>query len=709
MGHSRKIAMSLFTCALLIPSLFTPHATAFSLRHHARLNRTDLEIGNEGLKAKSTGYMAERIHNPEALAPRETSSDSTQGDTPRKHSDGHDFDLIDLRTLFPEGHIPSNTSDLQYGLITFGAGSEPGAVDPVSSGSGFLLAVGETHGLAQLQKRDGRPDPFVFLDCPANVFDQPINQTQKARVVCTSEDVDGCFRVMERGVEGTLVEMPEECAPNSFARAISLELAEDQTMPDHLVKRHTPTSPIYEFSFDFNKQERRADAKVAIRMDMTNIKEHWEGLGKSPGLEKRDIESKYISSLKLDWKKTLQKRDYFHHSTGEYGLKIEKDLSTPVFWQAADHCPVGDKNYGEGIAAFIKGKVDASLHYGMTVYATSTKGSSRFDVKTAFGFIKVTGQTDLTFGVGGMGHLDISMAGKGNPAKSEEFYEVFQRHTINAGSLWGYMSLLPFTTRQTFLATSHMDEPPSTASNRSAPATLNGRLTTRVKTDLGDFPAAFPHILFPDEMHSLRKDHKETEMDVSNDDILYGDGGEKGSTIQIGHNLVFGLSLEFGILPDLRSQQPTRGSSAAFFLVTSETYASWDIPPAKDDKVYPHATASSLLKQGVVGKKLLGWKNGDGSALLFVDKEAPYYEPYYSTKSKQASMDYGSPGNQSAAISTNNVNKTGFHNPEDTFGSVRLRPMDIFSHVAYFFTPQSLNRNHGNISCDNGRCGSCLV
>lgn len=30
----------------------------------------------------------------------------------------------------------------------------------------------------------------------------------KARVACFSDDVQGCFRVMEQGVEGTLVELP---------------------------------------------------------------------------------------------------------------------------------------------------------------------------------------------------------------------------------------------------------------------------------------------------------------------------------------------------------------------------------------------------------------------------------------------------------------------------------------------------------------------
>ncbi|EXL68538.1 hypothetical protein FOPG_15425 [Fusarium oxysporum f. sp. conglutinans race 2 54008] len=641
MGHSKKMVVSIFTSALLIPSLFKPYVTASYSHHHARPNQTDRDVGNEDLQVKSTGNM----------------------------SDGRDFDLADLKRFFPEKHMPSDTSDPQYGLITFGASSESGVVDTASSGSGFLLAVGESHGLTQLQKRDGRPDPFVFLDCPANVLDQPINQTQKARVVCTSQDVEGCFRVRERGVEGTLVEMPEECAPNSFARAISLDLAEDQTMPDNLAKLHTPTSPIYEFSFDFNKHERRADAKVAIRMDMTNVKGYWDGLFDSPGVKKRDVERRYLSSLNVDWKTALQKHDKLQYGPDKNPLKVEKDLSTPVFWQAADSCPVGDKHQGEGIAAFIEGKVDASLSYAATVIATSTRGSRSVYITEVTGFINVTGQTNLTFGVGGMGRLDISRAGKGNPAKSEPFYKSFLKKTINAGSFWGYMCLTPFIKRQTWLATSQMDESPSSASNLAAPATLNGRLTTRVKTDLGEFPAAFPHILSPEEMDSLIKDHKETEMESFNDDILYGDGGEKGSTIQIGHNLAFGLSLSFGIFPDVQGQKPVHESDSAFVIATTiVTCYQRDICQVG----YPTSRERPSLPSCI---------------------------------SLVTTVEFPSPGNQSAAISTNVFNKRGFYNPKDT---ERLRPIDVLNFGAFLFLPRSPNRNFGKINCDNGRCGTCL-
>ncbi|KAF5228861.1 hypothetical protein FANTH_14393 [Fusarium anthophilum] len=390
-------------------------------------------------------------------------------------------------------------------------------------------------------------------------------------------------------------------------------------MPDHLAKRYTPTSPIYEFSFDFNKEERRADAEVAIRMDMTNIKGHWDGLVDSPSVKKRDIERRYLSPPNSDRKKSLQKRDRFHYDSRENSLKVKKDLSTPVFWQAAENT-----NSGQGIAAFVKGKVDANMSYGVTVIvsiprdlyfrfdladmvlqATSTRGTSRVDIKEAIGFIKVTGQTDLTFQVSGKGHLNISMAGKGSHTKSEEHWEAFQSHTINAGAFWGYMSLTPFIIRQTWLATSHMDVSPSTKQNHTAPGTFNGRLTTRVKTDLGEFPAAFPHVLFPDEMDSLRKDRKEMEMESSNDNILYGDGGKNGSSIQIGHNLTFGLSVGIGIYPDVQGPRPNYKSRSTFLLVTSETYANWDIPPVENNQVCPHAIALSLLRQGVVGRKLL--------------------------------------------------------------------------------------------------------
>ncbi|RBR14417.1 hypothetical protein FVER53590_04351 [Fusarium verticillioides] len=699
MGYHKQTVVSLFTCALLILTLLTPYVTATYLTHHAQLNQTDLEAGDVDVPGPSTRYMPEGIYVPEVLASYGASSTSSDGDTPGNRSNIHDLDLLNLNSLFPEGHIPSNSSGLQYGLITLGAGSKPGAVDTDSSGSGYLLAIGESHGLAQLQKRDGQPDPFVFLDCPANVLDQPVNQTQKARVVCTSEDVDGCFRVKERGVEGTLVEMPDECAPNSFARAISLELAEDQTMPDHLAGQHNATSPIYEFSFDFNKHEGRDDAKVAIRIDMTNVNGHWDGLVDSPGVEKRDVEGKYLTSLNLDWKKAVHKGNTFQDRSGDGPYRVKKDLTTPVFWQAADNCPAEGKFYGEGIGAYIQGHVDANLFYAMTVIATSTRGSRNVNVTEAHGFMHVKGQTDLTFRIGGLGRLDIAMAGKGNPAKSQQFYESFTTNRISAGALWGTMRLTPFIRRQSYLATSHMDEPSSSIPGHGV--VVGGVLGTRVKTDLGGFPASFPRIQTPGQMDTLRRAHKKIEMESFINDALVRDGGEKGSTIQIGHDLDFGLGLSFDILPDIQGRQPVYHSSSANLYVTSETQARWDIPAAENDKVCPHASATSLLRQWTVGKDLFGWNESDGSAELFTDTQAAYHKPCYSTKTniKRSIEDFAFPGNQSTSISTKKLDKREIWRPK------HLEPVDIWGYiVAWIFRRGSV----GKINCKNGRCASCV-
>lgn len=45
-------------------------------------------------------------------------------------------------------------------------------------------------------------------------------------------------------------------------------------------------------------------------------------------------------------------------------------------------------------------------------------GDSKVDIKQVNGFIKLNGNSDLTFGIGGMGRLNIDQAGTGNPVKN---------------------------------------------------------------------------------------------------------------------------------------------------------------------------------------------------------------------------------------------------------------------------------------------------
>lgn len=119
------------------------------------------------------------------------------------------FTLVDLKKLFPKEDLPPEDTSPRYGLVNFGGDANLGETDPSKTGFGFFLVAGESHAVSKLRRREGEPEPFTFLDCPTDVMSQPDDKVQTARVVCLNEDVEGCFRVMERGVEGTVVEMPE--------------------------------------------------------------------------------------------------------------------------------------------------------------------------------------------------------------------------------------------------------------------------------------------------------------------------------------------------------------------------------------------------------------------------------------------------------------------------------------------------------------------
>ncbi|EWY82850.1 hypothetical protein FOYG_14938 [Fusarium oxysporum NRRL 32931] len=85
-----------------------------------------------------------------------------------------EFDLVDLKKLFPHEYLPE-----------------------------------VSQSTACLRKRDGEPEPFVFLKCPEDVSDKPRDSVRTARVTCVSGDLEGCYQIMDRGVEGTIVEMPD--------------------------------------------------------------------------------------------------------------------------------------------------------------------------------------------------------------------------------------------------------------------------------------------------------------------------------------------------------------------------------------------------------------------------------------------------------------------------------------------------------------------
>ncbi len=126
------------------------------------------------------------------------------------------FDLADLAHLFPKEMLPPPDADINYGLMTFGGSRQDGYSNPRGAAFGFVLVAGEKHVVSSLKKREGHPEPLTFLDCPADIDSTPSNHTHTARVVCLNDDIKGCFQLAEGGIEGTVIQMPDEVSQNPF-------------------------------------------------------------------------------------------------------------------------------------------------------------------------------------------------------------------------------------------------------------------------------------------------------------------------------------------------------------------------------------------------------------------------------------------------------------------------------------------------------------
>ncbi|CAM1509829.1 Fc.00g001640.m01.CDS01 [Cosmosporella sp. VM-42] len=421
------------------------------------------------------------------------------------------FTLVDIKKLFPKENLPPQNTVPSYGLVNFG------------------------DRRTQLRKRDGEPDPFVFLDCPEDVVDLPSNETQKARVVCLSDDVEGCFRVMERGVEGTLVEMPDNCAPNTFARAISIEISTDQEVPATIGKR-SPTSEVFEFTFDFDMSLLRRDTNnTSIRMDYSNVRGYWDSVVDSPGIQSRDLgnlDKRYFAPLNANWRELFENAESFQWEP-EDAQKIQKDIKAPLYWETVDDCPIDGGAYGEGIGAYVAGNMDAEFWFGFSMIATMDNDEPK--VLQANGFLKVKGQSDLTFGIGGMGDIDIAKAYKSNPAFTTGGYTNLEGNMINAGNLPGFLRVAPYYQVQHQMATLN-----GVGRNnfQNSSAALNGLLRARVVTDFGDFTSVFPD---PDRS-KVNDDREQNKIEILEDNVLYGSYGD-GGTVAIGTYLKFGLKL----------------------------------------------------------------------------------------------------------------------------------------------------------------------
>lgn len=264
-----------------------------------------------------------------------------------KYGSDDAFDLVDLKYLFPKEDLPDDPSP-KYGLINFGGQAD--SMDPSQSAFGFVLIAGDSSTVANLKKRSGQPEPLTFLDCPKDVLDLPDNAVRTARVVCLSDDLKGCFQVMIGGIEGTILEMPDNCAQNTFSRAISMEISANQDVPAHVREKRDPSSKVYDFSFDYDMSLVRRDSdNLSIRIDYSNVRGYWDTIVDAPGIQARDlsnIEDRFFAPTTSDWQALYAKAtdsDDFKYSPDDE-ISINEDISAPMFWQTTEECPVNGQD-----------------------------------------------------------------------------------------------------------------------------------------------------------------------------------------------------------------------------------------------------------------------------------------------------------------------------------------------------------------------------
>ncbi|CAG8939269.1 unnamed protein product [Penicillium salamii] len=456
------------------------------------------------------------------------------------------YNLVDYAHIFPSDIRPLNTTKPVYGITTFGSG---GSLSPNGGGFGFLLLAGESHAVSRLRRRDNEPEPFHFLDCPSNITDAPKDQIHTARVVCLSDDLNGCFQVMERGVEGTIVEMPDNCAPETFARAVSLEPSQNQVVSAKIKKRN-PTSKVYDFKFDYNMDLSRRDTTnhTSVRLDYSNVRGYWDNIVDSPGIEDdegakeaRSLVKRFYSSSNKAWRSSYGTDNTRFEYESANAIPVKHDLSELVWYQKAKDCEIEGEDYGESFAAYVTGDIDAQMYVGFSMVGSYYAGQE-IVINQANGFVKATGKSDLTYGIRGFGEVDFSKADKGNPSHGGKRSFDLKGATISTGDgkTVSFSPYLDVSYELVSLNGTDNDDFTDSATN------FIGQLETRVTQDFSNITAYWP-MNYPEDKKPESGSFMANDISVGKENNIWMSDSH-GGTLGIGTFVTFGVNVDLEIL-----------------------------------------------------------------------------------------------------------------------------------------------------------------
>ncbi|KAI7511872.1 glycoside hydrolase [Hortaea werneckii] len=303
------------------------------------------------------------------------------------------FTPVPLENIFPVVPPVTNPAkwDLQLlgGISGIGSGSLDGTntlKDPNYGPFGFISIAGPTDVVSSFSKRD--ESHIEVVDCSSITS----AGTQTVQIYCTVEGEDSnCDQVLEGGVEGTVVRMPDNCGPGQYVVAHSLKPSASQTLPPHLAKRVAPGRPVMEleFSYDFGLMK-RADDPIYLRIDYSNQPGYWDNIVDSPGekrkrsvhprdISQRDLDKRFFSEDSASWGRRFDKID-----DGDYYTDFSRPADEPIINSQVQKCD------DEFLELTSSGECETHAKFGFTMIGTIQP----FSIDQSYGFIDLSYDLD---------------------------------------------------------------------------------------------------------------------------------------------------------------------------------------------------------------------------------------------------------------------------------------------------------------------------
>jgi chitinase len=515
------------------------------------------------------------------------------------------FAPFNLENLFPEDQLPPADAIPSYDLVSFGGLSGLGESDPDKSGVAFFLIAGDSSAVASMTKRD--VPGLEFLDCPHDILERPDHELQRARIICLQSNVTDCFRVREKGVEGTIVQMPDECGGPSWARAVSLELSADQTIPDD-IRKQSPTSAVYDFKFDYNIGLVRRDAgRLSIRMDYSNVPGYWYAVVDTPGTKKkRDLKSlvdRFYDSGKSDeWYAKFNGLSFYDNK----GLNISQKLDNLIYHNGQtcsyQDVPADDGKIGESISIAIQGSANVVLHYGFSMIAT-WEPNQEVKIHQAAGFVRPVGKTDVTFKMGGSGIIDTAKSLKGSTITKTFGQKGMAGHNIYKG--WAF-----------FTAYKETGVTLRSTNGKSGAVPFSGYMEARVKADWGRYNVHFPDgATVTPHVGAGEGGRDEDEVSKSDKNKLIPVEKTPSGFVEVGSTVRLGLQVGMAFS---KPWQFAVGGELPDMSVSQYEYARWTIENNDDDACLSTSLGSTMQSELSKGK-YAGW-NMDTPTKVYVQE-----------------------------------------------------------------------------------------